>query len=378
MTAATHYAPPQRLSPQEARAQGAHLAGQGLLGRTLGAVGDAVAVLNAQRQVVYANGPLLELSDAGSVDELAGRRPGELLACVHAGDMKAGCGTGRECRGCGITQAILETQSAGTAAQRECTVRGRSRSREVFHHFRVLSTPFELEGQRYVLLALRDIAGEKQRAALERIFFHDVLNTVSSLKLHVQLLKGSDPRESGRLLSELEGIADGLAEEIQSQKMLVGAEAGTLRAQRNLIGAAELAGELARGFDRGETQRAVALAPESEDFALVSDAAILRRVLVNMLKNALEASPRGAVVLLGFAPDGDSGTFWVHNPGVVAEEARPHIFQRYFSTKGDDRGLGTYSMKLLSEEYLKGRVSFRSDAEHGTRFSVTLPLRPPG
>ncbi len=50
------------------------------------------------------------------------------------------------------------------------------------------------------------------------------------------------------------------------------------------------------------------------------------------------------------------------------------MFQRSFTTKGEGRGLGTYSMKLLSERYLNGRVEFTSSPEHGTTFTAVYPV----
>jgi sensor histidine kinase regulating citrate/malate metabolism len=52
------------------------------------------------------------------------------------------------------------------------------------------------------------------------------------------------------------------------------------------------------------------------------------------------------------------------------------LFQRSFSTKAADRGLGTYSMKLLSERYLKGQVWFTTSLEQGTTFIGRYPLLP--
>jgi sensor histidine kinase regulating citrate/malate metabolism len=49
------------------------------------------------------------------------------------------------------------------------------------------------------------------------------------------------------------------------------------------------------------------------------------------------------------------------------------IFNRSFSTKGGNRGVGTYSIKLLTERYLHGKVSFISSVETGTIFKVILP-----
>jgi sensor histidine kinase regulating citrate/malate metabolism len=50
------------------------------------------------------------------------------------------------------------------------------------------------------------------------------------------------------------------------------------------------------------------------------------------------------------------------------------VFQRSFSTKGADRGLGTYSIKLLTERYLNGKVWFTTSPEGGTTFTCQYPL----
>jgi sensor histidine kinase regulating citrate/malate metabolism len=48
------------------------------------------------------------------------------------------------------------------------------------------------------------------------------------------------------------------------------------------------------------------------------------------------------------------------------------IFKRSFSTKGKGRGLGTYSIKLLTENYLDGNAGFESREDIGTIFRVSL------
>jgi sensor histidine kinase regulating citrate/malate metabolism len=57
----------------------------------------------------------------------------------------------------------------------------------------------------------------------------------------------------------------------------------------------------------------------------------------------------------------------------MPSEVQLQVFQRSFSTKGAGRGLGTYSMKLISERYLQGCVSFVSTAPDGTVFSADYP-----
>jgi signal transduction histidine kinase len=92
-----------------------------------------------------------------------------------------------------------------------------------------------------------------------------------------------------------------------------------------------------------------------------------------MLKNALEATDFGGTVRAGcFGVDGYA-VFEVRNDRVMSEETRLQIFKRFYSTKGRGRGVGTYSIKLLTENYLGGRAWFESDERVGTVFRVAIP-----
>jgi signal transduction histidine kinase len=68
--------------------------------------------------------------------------------------------------------------------------------------------------------------------------------------------------------------------------------------------------------------------------------------------------------------------FEVHNSSYMPDDVQTQVFQRSFSTKGGGRGLGTYSVKLLTQRYLQGRVGFQSDRCEGTTFWVDLPREP--
>jgi signal transduction histidine kinase len=114
------------------------------------------------------------------------------------------------------------------------------------------------------------------------------------------------------------------------------------------------------------------------DGLVVTDRQLLLRVLGNMLKNALEATPAGGAVSIACAEHGDEVLFSVHNEQVMPDDVQLQVFQRSFTTKGQPgRGVGTYSMKLFGERYLGGRVSFVSRAPEGTTFTLVLPKRNP-
>jgi signal transduction histidine kinase len=320
------------------------------------------------------------MAGASGIEDICGNRPGEIFGCIHA---RNGCGDGEGCGFCGARRAIGETQSTGRPAVRECHITVNAPGRPLAHDLMVKTTPFEIAGSTYVMVSFSDISDLKRRGALERIFFHDILNTASSFRVYLDLLgRGDTSRERRQsLLERLSAVCDTLEEEIQGQKLMLSAENGTLRAQRNLIESHALAAQVARQAEGLETARGrtVALAPFSEQFTFVSDDALVKRILGNMLKNALEASPEGTVVTIGFRRHGESEILLsVHNASFMDRAVQVQVFRRYFSTRGEGRGLGTWGMRLLAEEYLGGRISFSTSPESGTTFSLMLPLKPPG
>jgi sensor histidine kinase regulating citrate/malate metabolism len=93
-----------------------------------------------------------------------------------------------------------------------------------------------------------------------------------------------------------------------------------------------------------------------------------------MIKNAVEAAEEGETLRAGVTVGGPTVAFWVRNRRAMPRHVQLQVFQRSFSTKGQGRGLGTYSMQLLSERYLHGAVDFVSSEEKGTTFTARYPL----
>jgi len=367
--------PARRVPPREALSQLTRVRSVERLAGAVETASEPTAVLNESRQVVFANRAFQDLVGAETIESLCGKRPGEVLGCVNAGE---GCGESEPCRFCGAALAIIETFRSGAPVSRECHISASESGRSAAHDFLVHTTPFDVAGSAFVLIGLTDVSHQKRRLALERIFFHDILNTASSFKVHLDLLKKEAIADRGRdLIARLEVVFDTLVEEIQGQRVLVSAENGTLSVQKDLVESHALArqlGEQLMGQDIARGRRIV-FAPFSESFSLVSDDSLLKRVLGNMLKNALEATPDGGTIMLGFFRRDGRALFEVHNPGFMEPAVQRQVFTRYFSTKGEGRGLGTWGMKLLAEDYLGGTVFFTSTEKDGTRFTLSLPVR---
>jgi sensor histidine kinase regulating citrate/malate metabolism len=56
----------------------------------------------------------------------------------------------------------------------------------------------------------------------------------------------------------------------------------------------------------------------------------------------------------------------------MPDAVKLQVFKRSFSTKGEGRGLGTYSIKLFTENYLGGAAELTSNEVEGTTFWVKL------
>jgi signal transduction histidine kinase len=235
-----------------------------------------------------------------------------------------------------------------------------------------------IAGGHYLVVTVRDISDQKRRRSLERIFFHDILNTAGSLSGYAELLVDATGRDIDEFRATIQNLADQILEEIQAQQSLAMAEHGELKPIMRPLTTDHLIRTTVRKFERtAEAQgKSIRIVPMEERLVVFSDEVLLRRVLGNMVKNAIEATRTGTAVTIGCSMIGSRARFWVQNPEVMTQDVQLQVFQRSFSTKGRDRGLGTYSMKLLVERYLAGQVGFESSMERGTVFCADIPLSP--
>lgn len=338
----------------------------------LNAVPDIFMILNHERQIVFANRSLAELLQYPEGDSLIGQRPGEALRCSHAHESAGGCGTTEACRVCGAVRAILGSQQ-GRVAIEECHIAQESGDAL---DLRVRATPITLEERKFTLFAVQDISHEKRRKALERIFFHDLLNTAGGVMGLADILHDADPSELDDLADDVYALTKQLVGEIKAQQILAAAESGDLQPHPVEVDTLEVIESVRLLYHNHEvaTGRTLVLDPACVEAQFTTDPTLLQRVLSNMVKNAIEASQLGQTVTIGCALRDGGVEFSVHNATTMPRATQLQVFQRSFSSKGTGRGLGTYSMKLLTERYLHGRIAFTSTPEAGTTFTAWFPL----
>ncbi|MDH4129271.1 MAG: HAMP domain-containing histidine kinase [Spirochaetota bacterium] len=368
----TFYAPAERASEETLKKQIDFFSGETLLKQFLDAIPDIVLILNKERQIIFNNQILLDFIGVDDAKDVFGKRPGEVLDCVHAFEWEHGCGTTEFCINCGAVNAILSSVGGRKDVQ-ECRIT--RRSAEALD-LKVWTTPLKINNEEFTIFSVTDISHEKRRMALEKIFFHDILNTAGGLIGFSELLSDAKPSELKQYSEILYKLSRDLVDEIIAQKDLSAAENNELVPEAVNLRSVDILEEIAVLYrhHRAADNKHIDINKSSKNIEFISDPKLINRVLGNMVKNALEASDFGSTITLGCTVQKDRIEFWVHNPVFIPRDIQLQIFQRSFTTKGMGRGLGTYSVKLLTESYLHGKVSFTSTVEGGTTFRASYPI----
>lgn len=331
-------------------------------------------IFNDQRQIVFVNDVLMKSLGVENVDQVLGRRFGEAFQCVHSNDEINGCGTSEHCRYCGAINAIVQSKRTMEKTKEECRIKRVINGKEASVELEVTSTPFFVEGEYYTIFSVIDITDKKRRGLIEKIFFHDILNTAGSLSNIFELLDEVPEEEKGELLEIASSLSKQILDEITSQRLLLQAENASLVIKNMRINSIEFLKVIEKDLQFHEVAegKEIEMDGQSDDLFFMSDPVILRKILNNMVKNALEASEKGEKITLKAQKIGDKLRISVHNNLFMSPEIEMQVFMRSFSTKGVQRGLGTYSMKVFGEQCLGGKVGFFTHKQRGTTFFIDL------
>lgn len=111
----------------------------------------------------------------------------------------------------------------------------------------------------------------------------------------------------------------------------------------------------------------------TQRFLVRGEGLLCYSMLANLIKNAVEASPRGGEVRVTLHCEQEQASLEVHNKGAVPEAIRDRFFNKYVTMgKKDGTGLGAYSARLIAETH-GGDIAMQSSEEAGTTVTVRLP-----
>jgi PAS domain S-box-containing protein len=234
------------------------------------------------------------------------------------------------------------------------------------------------------------IANEKLAVAgrLAATIAHEIHNPLDSVSNLLYLMRnGASPEESSLFMDMAE-------QELMRVTQISRAMLGLYRESKApvLVDLKEMLQEILLLMERRLADTGVSIAIEMpETVSVAAFPAELRQVFTNLITNAAEAAGPGGEVKVSITPQSAGvdaagqkmqagATVTIGDNGAgVAEDVRPHLFQPFFTTKGEHgTGLGLWVSRGIINKH-GGTITLESDtsvAAHGTAVSVFLATNP--
>jgi two-component system nitrogen regulation sensor histidine kinase NtrY len=229
------------------------------------------------------------------------------------------------------------------------------------------------------LVYLEKVSGWQEFA---RRLAHEIKNPLTPLRLGFQELRrrapDSDPafkrlmENMGEVVEEEIGALTRLVDQFSQFARLPDVQPVPVEVRRFLLAFLE-------AYHRFEPEAVVELElPEAPVVARL-DRVLMRRVLVNLVTNGIQAAQKGqARIRLSLEAKGDAVELRVEDNGPgVPPELGERIFEPYYTTKSEGTGLGLAIVKKLVLQH-DGTITLGRGRDGGAAFTLTLPRAPEG
>jgi two-component system phosphate regulon sensor histidine kinase PhoR len=241
------------------------------------------------------------------------------------------------------------------------------------------------------VLTFHDVTERHRVERIRRDFVanasHELRTPLTSIRGFVEALEDGavdEPATAKRFLGKIRTHADRMAALVQDLLDLSRLEAGERPPRYELVQPSEIADDVVNSFLEPALRKKITLRLEDGAAPTVAtDADRLRRILENLVDNAVKYTPDGGHVTIHTMPHGQGGArieVRDDGPGIPPEHLL-RIFERFYrvdkarSREMGGTGLGLAIVKHLAEG-MGASVSVESDPDEGARFAVTLPAQP--
>jgi two-component system phosphate regulon sensor histidine kinase PhoR len=215
---------------------------------------------------------------------------------------------------------------------------------------------------------------------------HELRTPLTSIRGFVEALEDGamdEPDTARRFLGKIRTHADRMAALVEDLLELSRLESGELPLQWEETLPSEVAEDVVASFAGPATRKDIALRRVDQGApAVLTDPERLRRILENLVDNAVKYTPEGGQVEVVTAPGPDGGAVVEvadNGPGIAPEHL-PRIFERFYrvdkarSRELGGTGLGLSIVKHLAEG-MGASASVESQSGRGCRFTVSIPPR---
>jgi PAS domain S-box-containing protein len=231
-------------------------------------------------------------------------------------------------------------------------------------------------------------AATRQRDELLALVSHDLRSPLATIRGRAQLLRrrvaarAADPEREPLLkgLEQIEAGTERMTGQIDELLDLAQLQAGRpLDLDRRPTDLVDLARQAIAEHQASTEQHRIQLQTAEPVVSGAWDDRRLRRVLDNLLTNAIKYSPSGGVILLKVDVAAERAVLQVRDHGVgIPSRELPRVFERFYRAsnavgQATGSGIGLAGVRQIVEQH-GGTISVESEEEHGTTFIVYLPL----
>ena len=232
------------------------------------------------------------------------------------------------------------------------------------------------------LRASRERAVQAERVAawreMARRLAHELKNPLFPIQLSIETLRRNLDQPAPAFASLFRESSETILDALRSLRRIVDEFAEFARMPRpeprptDVNAVVEKVVALHRA-GAGAVRMETALSPELP--AIAADPDLLARALGNLVRNALEAMPRGGTLNVRTAARDGTVSIEVEDDGPgITDEQRTRLFVPYFTTKKGGTGLGLAIVQGIVSDH-GGRVEVESAPGAGTTFTLILPAR---
>jgi heavy metal sensor kinase len=214
---------------------------------------------------------------------------------------------------------------------------------------------------------------------------HELRTPLTIMRGEIETLLREDnltPQQTEQLGNVLEETVR-LARIVDGLLLMARLGGGESQAKKEPLDLAALVAEIVEQMAALAQEKSIALEHQLEPSVRVEgDEMRLRRVIVNLLDNAIKYTPERGRIEVRTRAGGDEALLEVRDTGMgIAADALPHVFERFYRAPGtgavDGTGLGLAMVRSIVEAH-GGSVTVESREGAGACFRVWLPLRPAG